>query len=423
MYSLSRRVLIMMTGCVLILLLVAVAIYGVHGAPASELVNITVAERVEESRESREDPSPGYDDRAVREYDLKQVHVVFRHGQRTPADTYPTDPLINQTFAPYGWGQLTNFGKESLYDIGSWLRVRYGKLLGKLYSPNKIFAQSTGVSRTQMSIELVLASLYPPEGTALEWNHDLNWQPIPFISEPLDKDTLLLVRTSCPRYHEALTEVLESDKTRKILSDNQQLFENLTSITGMDIKTPDDVQSLYSTLRAESEFGLKLPHWTKEYYPAKLLPLTKLSYILNVYNDELKKLKGGPFLKKTISEWDALIADESSSNNKKMFLYAGHDSTVVNVLSAFNVWCEQFPSYGIMGLFELHKHRRTGQYAVRIYQKNIGEQKTLLKIPGCDAYCPVEQVKTLLASHIPIDMVQDCKAINSGFEEPPPKGP
>lgn len=82
------------------------------------------------------------------------------------------------------------FGKRSLYDIGIWLRKRYAKLLGKLYISDKIFAQSTGVSRTQMSIELVLASLYPPVETVQEWNKDLNWQPIPFFSEPLDQDTV-----------------------------------------------------------------------------------------------------------------------------------------------------------------------------------------------------------------------------------------
>ncbi|XP_024945095.1 uncharacterized protein LOC107271895 isoform X4 [Cephus cinctus] len=39
---------------------------------------------------------------------LRLVTVVFRHGQRTPADTYPTDPHINDSMVPYGWGQLTN---------------------------------------------------------------------------------------------------------------------------------------------------------------------------------------------------------------------------------------------------------------------------------------------------------------------------
>lgn len=300
MYSLSRRVLIMLIGSVVISLLLVVTIYGVNSAP-SVTKNVEVSDRTHGDQLSADEDGDDFD-RAARDYELKQVHVVFRHGQRTPADTYANDPLINSTFAPYGWGQLTNFGKNSLYNMGIWLRHRYTKLLGNLYYPDMIYAQSTGVSRTQMSIELVLASLFPPAGTLQEWNKDLNWQPIPFFSEPLDQDTLLLVRTSCPRYHEALTEVMERDEIRQILNESQELLDNLTSLTGMDIKTPDDVQSLFSTLKAESEFGLKLPEWTKGYYPDKMLPLTTLSYILNIYNDELKRLKGGAFLKKTLDK-------------------------------------------------------------------------------------------------------------------------
>lgn len=406
----------MLTGSVVISLLIAVTIYGVNSAQTSVKKLVEVSDQL---------AGQSGLEAAARDYELKQVHVVFRHGQRTPADTYPNDPLVNSTFTPYGWGQLTNFGKRSLYDIGSWLRHRYGELLGKLYYSDTIYAQSTGVSRTQMSIELVLASLYPPVGTSQEWNRDLNWQPIPYFSEPLDQDTLLLVRKSCPRYHEALMEVMESNGIRKILNESQDLFDNLTTITGMDIKTPDDVQSLYSTLKAEAEFGLPLPNWTKYYYPDKLLPLSTLSYVLNVYNDELKRLKGGPFLKKTISEWDAVIASNKSpaTKNKKMYLYAGHDSTVVNILSAFNVWREQIPGYAIMALFELYKHRRTDEYSVRIYQKNVGESPISLLIPGCSEYCPVKKLKSLLNNHVPIDMSGHCKAHVAGFEEPPPSGP
>ncbi|KAI4455065.1 acid phosphatase-related [Holotrichia oblita] len=40
--------------------------------------------------------------------ELLLVHVISRHGARTPVDTYPKDPYINTTFYPAGWGQLTN---------------------------------------------------------------------------------------------------------------------------------------------------------------------------------------------------------------------------------------------------------------------------------------------------------------------------
>lgn len=41
-----------------------------------------------------------------------------------------------------------------------------------------------------MSMAAVLAGLFPPKETALEWNRKLNWQPIPIFSEPLDEDTV-----------------------------------------------------------------------------------------------------------------------------------------------------------------------------------------------------------------------------------------
>jgi len=33
---------------------------------------------------------------------------IFRHGDRTPVDPYPTDPYRNLTFWPEGYGQLTD---------------------------------------------------------------------------------------------------------------------------------------------------------------------------------------------------------------------------------------------------------------------------------------------------------------------------
>lgn len=36
----------------------------------------------------------------------------------------------------------------------------------------------------------VLAGLFPPRGTTLEWNRRLNWQPIAFESEKLEEDSV-----------------------------------------------------------------------------------------------------------------------------------------------------------------------------------------------------------------------------------------
>lgn len=131
----------------------------------------------------------------------------------------------------------------------------------------------------------------------------------------------------------------------------------------MPIETPDDIQSLYSTLKAEKEFGLELPEWTKEFYPEKLQLLTDKSYVYNAYNSELKKLKGGVFVKKALNDWNHVMENKLK---QKIFMYAGHDSSVTNILSAFKVWPEQFPGYGVTAILELYKNSATNAYGVEV---------------------------------------------------------
>jgi prostatic aicd phosphatase len=71
--------------------------------------------------------------------------------------------------------------------------------------------------------------------------------------------------------------------------------------------------------------------------------MTDKSYVYNVFNSELKRLKGGVFVKKALNDWREKIDDRLK---EKIFVFAGHDSTVTNILSAFNVWDLQFPDYG-----------------------------------------------------------------------------
>lgn len=46
---------------------------------------------------------------------LELVHIVFRHGIRTPVDTYPKDPYLKDDFKPTGWGHVTNVSAEKNY--------------------------------------------------------------------------------------------------------------------------------------------------------------------------------------------------------------------------------------------------------------------------------------------------------------------
>lgn len=235
---------------------------------------------------------------------------------------------------------------------------------------------------------------------------------------------MLLVRTPCPRYYEALKEVFESPELKQVQNDYEEIYNELTELTGMEIRTPDDIQSLYSTLRAESEYGLKLPEWTKKFYPDKLVNLTELSYIYNVYTDEMKKFKAGPFLQKMINEWNQKRDGVIKPKDRKIFLYTGHDSTVVNILHAIGVWEQQLPVYGIMAIFELLEDSKTGEYGIQIYLRNSPKSGAIpLTIPGCEQFCPLDKFIELTRKFIVVDKVSECAARDTNFTTPPPSGP
>ncbi|XP_053957228.1 prostatic acid phosphatase-like [Anastrepha ludens] len=354
---------------------------------------------------------------------LKLLHIVLRHGARTPVNTYPNDPYANDAFEPTGWGHVTNKGKLELFDIGLWLNRRYGKFMEPHYSPSGVHAQATGSPRAMMSLSTVLASFFAPHDTPMEWNTEYNWQPIPIFSEPLEQDSLLIVRTPCPRYFEAYAEVMQLPEVRADLARYESLFKNLTELTGKPINSAEEVGSLYITLLAEKEFGYTLPSWTQHYYPEKMQYLAEQCYVYNSYTKEMQKIKGGPFLKKMFAEMLEKRSEKLNPSDRKLFIYAGHDWTVGSILSALNVWKRQMPRFGVMTMFELHQNQQTGEFYVEIYLRNNEKGcAELLDVPNCGTKCPLDKLIALSSDVIPNEPYEErCKAKNPDFKEPPPR--
>lgn len=163
---------------------------------------------------------------------------------------------------------------------------------------------------------------------------------------------------------------------------------------------------------------------TNKFYPDKLLNLSELSYIYNVYTDELKKFKAGPFLQKMINEWNQKKDDVIKPKGRKIFLYTGHDSTVVNILHAIGVWEQQLPVYGIMAIFEFLQDIKTGEHGVSIYLRNSAKSGAIpLTIPGCDQFCPLDKFIELTKKFIIVDKASECAAKDKNFTTPAPSGP
>lgn len=252
------------------------------------------------------------------------------------------------------------------------------------------------MARTRMSLQLFCAGLFPPANTDLEWKEDLNWQPVDFVSQPMTEDPLLFsMGAHFQTFVEELAMVYEP-----VIQKNKELFDTLERFTGKPIRQPFDVTNLYQTMTSQVEHGLELPEWAEPFYPQKLLELSTEAFSVMVATDALKKTIGGNLLESMIVDWEAKVAGTSS---KKIFLYSGHDTTVIGALGACNVWNpSNFPEYGMTAIFELRQNKRTGEHGVQIYVKKDPESEpSLLTIPGCNSFCVLSDMKTTLSNNVP----------------------
>ncbi|KAK4881041.1 hypothetical protein RN001_004360 [Aquatica leii] len=330
------------------------------------------------------------------------VTAVFRHGQKAsdPYGTYPQDPLINETYYPYGPGELTNVGKRMEYTLGKRLRERYGNFLNNLYTPDKVYAISTYRSRAKMSLELVLAGLFPPKRTLLEWEQELNWQPIPFDSLPQDNHLMEFAMFNCPKYVKLYTEYSQSLEASSVEKKYQKYYNYIADNTGMDVANVYDIFFLYLSLDAEKDWGLELPSWTHVVFPELLKEAAVDFYSLSSATPQLKQLAGGFLLKKIVNDTLQKINHTLRPPSRKMFLYSGHEYNVAFLLNALNVYYPHIPPFGSCVLVELHNVR--GTYGIKInYMEGYDARIKPLKIPGCEIFCPIKTFMKLLTMNMP----------------------
>ncbi|XP_003378259.1 prostatic acid phosphatase [Trichinella spiralis] len=163
------------------------------------------------------------------------INKMWRHGARAPLTLFPSE--YDQTIQnwPNGLGELTPLGILQQFQLGTFLRQRYEKLIPK-YKSDAIYIRSTDSNRTIMSAMANLAGMFPPENSQNILN--LTWQPIPIHTIPKTLDKVLDVTYSTCPYpdHVFYSEEMNSETVRAIMEEKAALFDFLRERTVVSCK-------------------------------------------------------------------------------------------------------------------------------------------------------------------------------------------
>lgn len=317
---------------------------------------------------------------------LKLVHILFRHGFRTPTplETYETDPYREFPWEG-GHGALTNTGKRQMYILGSHLHKRYLRLLqtGK-FNISRILARSSEYDRCVMSGAVFLASFFPPTKEKL-WNTNLPWSVVPIHILFTQHDYLIQQEAPCPAFDKERFKYLTSDEVMWRERKNSGLYTEFQRRTGNNITNSIGMYQLYAALTVHSTFGLKLPPWTWEYYPNKLHDFASYVFKINTSTTLMKRLKAGYLIKEIVNTM------QENELTKDIFIYAGHDSTITNLLNSLGMLGDLVPFYGSALVLEGHK-TSINKTEIRIfYYENYGTVNPIeWYIPGCPPPCLID---------------------------------
>ncbi|GJQ72938.1 hypothetical protein Trydic_g1580 [Trypoxylus dichotomus] len=319
---------------------------------------------------------------------LYLAHILFRHGERTPQRSYPKDIYRNETYAPYGFGELTNKGKLRMYNIGIALQKRYGKFFGSIYNQSKIEARSSAFARSRMSCQLVMAAMFSPTPSE-KWNPELNWQPTLCNYVPKEEDYMLLTERNCNVLPLKRAEIAK-DRIMGAFVRYKELFEYLSNASGMEITTPAGVTQLYDVLRCQNEMGMRLPNWTHGVFPYPMSNLSILDWDYFVKTDYIKKLAGGILFTTIIDRTNRKILHNPQYEDKKIYIYSGHDSNIVPILSILNIYQSKIMQYGETIMIEIHHIDK--KFIVKVYlQDSDTWNPRYISLPDCAKNCTLNK--------------------------------
>lgn len=348
--------------------------------------------------------------------ELKQVHVVTRHGARTPL------PKNTDTLGELAGSTLTPNGQKQLYEVGSWLRQVYNQNgFLEYYDPSEVRLESSDLDRTLTSANSLSLGLFPysaqagNHGEALYQSLLPEMPGLPVYSMRSSNDIYFRAyHNNCPVFQEQLEKMYsESVQWKSLEENNQGLLTKVGSLFPDDQDDGDNNEE-NDTIRDGSVVLKHLWNYYDELKVARtecipdptVYACTELGPEVSQLRDkltddefdELEKLIGSSEgMKFGVGTAGNLLGSQLlwrmlnriTDTQGKFFLYSAHAPTLLGLLSTLQEWptVESYPDYGSAIIMEVYQETDSSQeLSIRLLYK-AATKSTATYIPMGKAGC------------------------------------
>ncbi|CAJ0952820.1 unnamed protein product, partial [Mesorhabditis belari] len=366
---------------------------------------------------------------------LLLVQTVWRHGDRTPVWSYPSDPLKDYKW-PVKPGELTPRGFDQQRHLGAAFRERYingpEPFLSSVYSPKEVFIRSTNVSRTIASAKANMLGFFPND---IEADLTMNLMgtnektTIPIHVNNLDTDFAGFVPL-CPNFERDLKNYLPITDLQKVYQNHKAVIDLVVQKTGisMDFETFEPYM-VYDLLHIQREiYHLRTPDWAtpQVMYELKQLTIWKIDSYLGYADPPSVNITRyrGEILKEMLDRMQQKITCHQNGNkgaqcatigDLKFYAYSAHDITVAGLLATLGSYMAvpgRFLRYTVCATLELWL--RDGKPYVKVLLRptrwssfHTFTQFTTGCPPGAE-FCPFDIFLQRSAPYLPADIKKDC---------------
>jgi len=352
-------------------------------------------------------------------YDPVPLKIVAEDGSERPVNDHNQQQIATKLPGNCHKGELTREGQHQARSLGRWLRSRYNEdalgLLPEEYKDGIVHNRTTNYSRTIATLQAVLTGLFPG-----------NSRPILVHTTEAMDEILFANLESCQRLKQLVKDTSAAARTAAALPppDVKALGEHVRDALGLPVDEPVNFLDVHDVMTSMQTHNKSIPEAMRD--PSILKAVEELAtkrfmaYVApsgeSGKKDEVLRLGIGRLMHLLLQRMEAAVQD---GNQPRMYLYSGHDSTIMPLLAALGKEIDHWPVYCSNLTFELWKNAQDGQPYVRVLYN--GEDLSLVQACG-GPKCSLRQLKELVLAPYTLSKQQHDRECVLHFSHDKPAG-